>query len=71
MDNQKKLGKNQIQFKCEICDNEFKNKNTLKKHFNNTHNNLEKEHKCNTHPLELMKKVSFWNVPFTRLLHRK
>ena len=30
-------------YKCEICDNEFKNKNTLKKHFNNTHNNLEKE----------------------------
>ena len=46
MDKQKKLGHNQILFKCEICDKEFENKNTLKKHFNNVHN-LEKKHKCN------------------------
>ena len=42
----KKLMKDQIKIKCEICDKEFKTKNGLKNHFNITHD-LEKEHHCN------------------------
>ena len=42
----KKLMKDQIKIKCEICDKEFKTKNGLKNHFNITHD-LQKEHLCN------------------------
>ena len=37
---------NQNSQKCEICDKEFKNKNSLRIHFKNVHN-FEKEHQCN------------------------
>ena len=46
MNNLKKLRQNQISLKCEICDKEFKSKNSLKNHFNITHN-LEKKYECN------------------------
>ena len=35
-------------YKCEICENEFKDNNGLKKHFNFVHNFVKgREHKCN------------------------
>ena len=37
---------NQIPFKCEICDKEFKSNNSLIYHFNSTHKMMG-EHKCN------------------------
>ena len=40
-------GQNQISFKCEICDKEFKNNKCLKNHFNIIHKNSEKKHQCN------------------------
>ena len=40
MENLKKLRQNQITFKCEICDNEFKNNSGLRQHFNNIHNSM-------------------------------
>ena len=42
----KKLRQIKNPLKCEICDKEFKNSNSLKYHFNITHN-LEKEYQCN------------------------
>ena len=46
MNNLEKPTEDQIPFKCEICDKEFKSNNGLKKHFNVVHN-LEGEHQCN------------------------
>ena len=46
MNNLKKFDENQILFKCEICDKEFKNSNGLKRHFKFVHR-LEKEYQCN------------------------
>ena len=40
------MEKTQLLYKCEICDEQFKNKNGLKQHFNIVHN-TEKEHQCN------------------------
>ena len=35
-------------YKCEICENEFKNKNGLRQHFNIVHNFVKGcEHQCN------------------------
>ena len=45
MNNLKKLGQDQTQLKCEICDKEFNHSNGLKYHFNITHN-LDKEYQC-------------------------
>ena len=47
MDNlNKSRQQNQISLICEICDKEFKNKNSLKIHFNIVHNFV-KKHQCN------------------------
>ena len=46
MDSLKKLRQDKIPLKCEICDKEFKSSESLKYHFNITHN-LEEEHQCN------------------------
>ena len=40
------INKEMKKYKCEICDNEFKNKNGLRIHINVIHN-LVKEHECN------------------------
>ena len=43
----KNLGQNQISLTCEICDEEFKTNNGLKKHFNITHKFEKEDPQCN------------------------
>ena len=45
-DSKKSRRQNQIPFKCEICDREFKNNNGLRCHFNGAHK-MVRELKCN------------------------
>ena len=58
MNNLKKPTENQIPFKREICDKEFKSNNCLQKHFNVDHN-LEVEHRCNISRRVFYKSINF------------
>ena len=46
MENSNQLRQDQIQFTCEICEKDFKNRNGLKHHLNMAHN-VAKGYQCN------------------------
>ena len=58
MGNIKEVRQDQIPLKCEICEKQFKKSNSLKTHFNITHN-LEEEHEWKKHHKCASCKISF------------